>query len=194
MEKFGLAGERLLVGAQHFALLGAQLFGGEALGVHHGLLTNVVGRNRSEIGLSDFDGVPERTVITDLKGLDTRAALLVTFEFGDPTLAVGSERTKSVEFDIKPGTKRPALTEVHWEFIAQSGLKPGEKLRLRIDAPSLFSERATWKSQQLLANRREGAKRVADTAEFARIPETILQASEDARDVTDATQRFAHAG
>ena len=101
LEKFGFAGERLLVGTEHFAFLGPQFFGGEALGVHHRLLPDIIGRHCREIGFGNLDGIAKGAVITDLQGLDTGATLLITFELGDPALAVGRERTKSVEFGVE---------------------------------------------------------------------------------------------
>ena len=118
LEKFGLASQRLFVGSQDLALLGPQLFGGEALGVHHGLLPDIIGRHRGEIGLGDLDGVAEGAVVADLQGLDAGPVLFITLELSDPALAIGSERTKAIEFDVETCAQCPALAEVDGEFVA----------------------------------------------------------------------------
>ena len=88
LEKFGLAGERLLVGAEHLALLGAEFLGRETLGVHHGLLTDIIRRDGGQVGLGDLDGITEGAIVTDLQRFDARAVLLVALKICDPSLAV----------------------------------------------------------------------------------------------------------
>jgi len=193
LEQFGLAGERLLVGAQDLALLGAQLLGRETFGVHHRLLADVIGGHRGEIRLGDLDRIAEGAVITDLQRFDAGAVLLVAFEFGDPTFAVGSKRTKAVQFRVETGAQRTAFAEVHGKFVAQGRLEPGEQRRLGVDARGLVGERAAGEREQFFADRRQGAKRVADPAEFARVTQAVLQTGQDARDVPDAAERFADA-
>ena len=89
MEEFGLAGQGLFIGAQDFAFFGAKFFGREALGVHHGLLTNVVGWDRGQVRFGNLDRVAESAVVADLERSDTRAGLLLSLEVSNPGLTVG---------------------------------------------------------------------------------------------------------
>ncbi len=143
LEKFGLSGERLLIGAEHLAFLGTKFFGGEAFGVHHGLLADIIRRDGGQVGLGDLDGITEGAIVTDLQGLDAGAVLLVALEIRDPALAVRSERAKAVELRIEAGAQGAPFGQVDREFIAKRGLQTSQQSRLGLDAHGQCGERAT---------------------------------------------------
>ena len=174
LEKFGLAGQRLFVGAEHLTFLGPEFLGGETLGVHHGLLADIVGRDGGQVGLGDLDGVTERAVIPDLERFDARAVLLVALEFGDPALAVRSERAESVQLSVETCAQGAAFGQVRRKFIAKGGFQTSQQRRLGLDTGGQRGQRAARQGLQLFAQGRQGTQRVADAAELARIPQTIL--------------------
>ena len=193
MEKFGLPGERLLIGAEHLAFLGAKFFGGEALGVHHGLLADVIRRDGSQVGLGDLNGVTEGAIVADLQRLDASAVLFVALEIRDPALAVRSERAKAVELRVEAGAQGSPFGQVDREFVAKGGFQTSQQRRFGLDARGQRRKGTSGQGLQLFAQRRQRTQRIADAAEFAGIAQTILESGEDAGEVADAAQGFGDA-
>ena len=193
LEEFGFARQGLFVGTEDFAFLSAQLFRGEAFGVHHRLLADIVRRDGSEVGLGDFNRIPKRPIVADLERLDARARLFLPFEVGDPGLAVGRERTEPVEFGIEASPQSAPFREVDGQFLGQGRRQLRQQRALQGDALGAGLQGSAWEGRQLFLQQRQGLQRVLDAAQFTWVAEAVLEAGEDARDITDAFERFAEA-
>ena len=83
--------------------------GDEALGVHQGLLADVVGGHQVQVGLGDLQVIAEDLVVAHFQAVDAGAAALLGFQAGDPVLAFPAEADEFVQLRVIAFPDDPAI-------------------------------------------------------------------------------------
>ena len=195
VEKLQLARLRVLLGVKDLLLLLAQRLGHVTFASHRGLAPDVIRGHQVQISLRDLDVVPEIPGVTDLQAADPGALLLRTLKVRQPCLVARGERTEPVQLGVVPGADVAPIGEIVGQFVGEGApeqiAKHRQLVQPRGDRGQSARRIPAGAGRGHRGNPRQG---VPHAAEFARVPQAVLEATEDPRDVAHIAEQLMELG
>jgi len=144
-----------------------------------------------EVGLGDLDVVPEIIREPDLQAADSGAFLLGAFQLGQPGFVAACQRAHPIQFGVISRADEISVVEIGGQLIRQGGGEHFAQWRQFDDALEIFGRERAAETRQGGAHGRQLSERVANSTEFPRTPQPVLEATENARDIAHLRQQIA---
>ncbi len=187
---------RPLLRAEDFVLDLLQLGRDEPLGIDHRLLAVVMRRHAGEVGLGDFDEIPEDRIVADLERLDAGGLDLARLELRDPFLALPGGGAQLVQRLVPASANVAAVFDGGRRLI---GDRPQDVLRQRGEIAHRGEQfrRQRQRGRQFrqpLAQRRQSLQRERQRQQIAPVATAGAQPSERALDILHWLEPLAQRG